>query len=92
MAQYEIIILVLISLIFIKLFFPSVISRYTGAPINISGTGAEPGDFFKLKESLQCAPGPGAKAAYYSRSDNAGGVCGDQQFVNDQMRKFNIMD
>lgn len=92
MAQYEIIILVLISLIFIKLFFPSVVSKYTGAPINITGTGAQPGDFFSLANNLGCVPGPSGTAAYFNRTDHTGGVCGDQQFVNDQMRKYNIVD
>jgi len=92
MANYELVILILLSLIFVKLFFPTLISRYTGAPINIKGTGQQPGDFFNLQESLSCAPGPSEKAAYYSRTDGPGGICTDQQFVNDQMRKFNIVD
>jgi len=92
-SNYEIVILILLGLIFIKLFFPQLVSKYSGAPINISGgTGAEPGAFFGLPDKLTCTPGPAKDAAYYNRTDNPGGICGDQQFVNDQMRKFNIVD
>jgi hypothetical protein len=89
-SNYEMIIILLLGLIFIKLFFPQLISKY--APISINGTGVEPGAFFGLKESLQCAPGPSKDAAYYSRTDAAGGICGDQQFVNDSLRKYQIVD
>jgi hypothetical protein len=83
-------IIVLLALIFVKMYFPSLVSKY--APLNITGTSQEPGDFFKLKNSLKCTPGPSADADYYSRTDTSGGVCGGQKFVNDQMRKFNIAD
>jgi len=91
-SNYELIILVLLGLIFVKLFFPQLISKYNvkGAPLNISGTGMEPGAFFGLPDKLECVPGPSKDAAYFNRTDNPGGICGDQQFVNDQMRKFKI--
>jgi len=88
--KYEVVIVILLALIFVKMFFPQIISKY--APLNINGTGVEPGEFFNLKNSLNCVAGPSKTADFYSRSDNPGGVCGGQQFVNEQMRKFNIVD
>jgi hypothetical protein len=99
-SQYEVIIVILLSLIFVKLFFPSLISKFhstrsgprTGAPLTISGTGVEPSDFFSLTNTIECLPGPGPKADYYNRSDTLGGVCGGGQFVNDQIKRYKIVD
>lgn len=87
----ETIMLILIVLMFIKIFFPKLfsgISRFRMMDINTTGTGQDPNMFWALKNELDCTTGPGPKADYYSRSDKPGGVCGGQQFVNDQMRKW----
>jgi len=90
---YEIIIIVLLSLVFIKMFFPKATSGYAlGYPLNVSGTGVEPRKFWDLNDTLACTPGPAKDASWYNRTSNPGGICGDQQFVNDAMRKYTIMD
>jgi hypothetical protein len=91
----ETIILVLLVLVFVKLFFPKLlagVSRFKMADINTTGTGKEPNMFWALKNDLECVTGPGPQADYYARSDKPGGVCGGQQFVNDQMRKWQYSD
>jgi hypothetical protein len=89
MAQSDTIILVLVALIFVKLFFPRLVSGF--AEINIQGTGQEPSDFWKLKDSLTCVPGPSKDSAYYSSSEGPGGICGDGKFVNQQMKNYKIV-
>jgi hypothetical protein len=88
----ETIMLILIVLVFVKLFFPKLlagVSRFKMADINTTGTGKDPNMFWALKNDLDCvAGGAGPNADYYARSDKSGGVCGGQQFVNDQMRKW----
>jgi hypothetical protein len=90
---YEIIIIVLLALVFVKMFFPKMMSGYMlGYPLNVSGTGVEPRKFWDLNDTLACTPGPSKDAAYFNRTSNPGGICGDQQFVNDAMRKYTIVD
>jgi hypothetical protein len=89
MAQSDTILLVLVVLIFVKLFFPRLISGF--ADISIQGTGKEPSDFWKLQNSLKCTPGPSNDSAYYSSNEGPGGICGDGQFVNQQMKNYKIM-
>jgi len=91
MFKSESIILILVVLIALKLFFPTLISTF-GAPIRISGTGKEPKEMWNLKNDMACTVGPGAKADFYSRSDRPGGVCNAQEFVNNQQEKYSILD
>lgn len=92
----ETIVLILLVLIFVKLFFPKLlngISRFRMAEINTVGTGRDPNMFWALKNDLECvAGGAGPQADYYARSDKPGGVCGGQKFVNEQMRKWQYAD
>jgi hypothetical protein len=95
MAQYDTIIVILLVLIFIKLYFPRLISNFgnmnlTPYSYDIQGTGKEPGDFFKLPVDLKCTPGPSKDSAYYS-TETPGGICGDGMFVNQQMKNYKIM-
>lgn len=95
MAQYDTIIVVLLVLIFIKLYFPRLISGFgnmnlTPYSYDIQGTGKEPGDFFKLPVDLKCTPGPSKDSSYYS-TETPGGICGDGMFVNQQMKNYKIM-
>jgi len=60
--KYEVVIVILLALIFVKMFFPQIISKY--APLNINGTGVEPGEFFNLKNSLNCVAGPSKTATF----------------------------
>jgi hypothetical protein len=89
MVQRDTILLILVALIFVKLFFPRIISGF--APIHIQGTGQQPSDFWNLKNSISCVPGPSKDSAYYSSSEGPGGICGDGQFVNQQMKKYSIL-
>ena len=95
-GQYDVIILVLLALIFVKLFFPRFVSGFSGFSLKPyaydiqEGTGKEPGDFFKLPVDLKCTPGPSADADYYT-TETVGGVCGGGQFVNQQMKNYKIM-
>ncbi len=95
-GQYDTIILVLLVLIFVKLFFPRLISGFSGVALqpyalDIQGTGKEPSDFFNLPVDLKCTPGPSADADYYTKDLTPGGVCGGGQFVNQQMKNYKIM-
>ncbi len=93
--QYDTIILVLLILIFVKLFFPRLISGFSGVSLspyelNIKGTGKEPGEFFNLPVDMKCTPGPSKDSSYYS-TERSGGICGDGEFVNQQMKKYMIV-
>lgn len=91
-SQYDTIILILLVLIFVKLFFPRLISGFALTPyaLDIQGTGKEPNEFWKLPVDMKCTPGPSKDSAYYS-TEHAGGVCGDGQFVNQQMKNYKIV-
>lgn len=95
-GQYDVIILILLALIFVKLFFPRVISGFSGLQLRPysydvqGGTGKEPGDFFKLPVDLKCTPGPSGDADYYT-TETTGGICGGGKFVNEQMKNYKIM-
>lgn len=94
-GQYDVVILVLLLLIFVKLFFPRLISGFGGVNLrpysyDIQGTGKAPGDFFNLPVDLKCTPGPSADADYYT-TERTGGICGGGNFVNQQMKNYKIM-
>ena len=95
MSQYDTIIVVLLALIFVKLYFPKLISGFSGVSLrpysyDIQGTGKEPGDFFKLPVDMKCTPGPSKDSSYYT-TETPGGICGDGMFVNQQMKNYKIM-
>lgn len=95
MSQYDTIIVVLLVLIFIKMYFPKLISGFGGVNLrpysyDIQGTGKEPGDFFNLPVDLKCTPGPSKDSSYYT-TETPGGICGDGMFVNQQMKNYKIM-
>jgi hypothetical protein len=93
-GQYDTIIVFLLVLIFVKLYFPKLISNFSmnmkPYSYDIQGTGNEPSDFFKLPVDLKCTPGPSKDSSYYS-TETSGGICGDGQFVNQQMKNYKIM-
>ena len=94
-GNYDLIIVVLLILIFLKLFFPRFVSGFNGFQLkpysyDIKGTDKEPGDFFKLPVDMKCTPGPSANADYYT-TERSGGICGGGQFVNQQMKNYKIM-
>jgi hypothetical protein len=94
-GQYDVVIVILLALIFIKLYFPKIVSNFSGVHLrpysyDIQGTGNEPSDFFKLPVDMKCTPGPSKDSSYYS-TETSGGICGDGQFVNQQMKNYKIM-
>ena len=94
-GNYDLIIVILLSLIFVKLFFPRLVSGFGSMSLrpysyDITGTNKEPGDFFKLPVDMKCTPGPSADADYYT-TETSGGICGGGQFVNQQMKNYKIM-
>ena len=95
-GQYDIIIVVLLLLIFLKMYFPKLVSGFGGMALrpysyDIQGTDKEPQDFFNLPVDLKCTPGPSKDADYYTRGLTPGGMCGGGQFVNEQMKNYKIM-
>lgn len=93
-GNYDLIIVVLLFLIFVKLFFPRLVSGFSAHlkpyAYDIQGTGKAPGDFFKLPVEMKCTPGPSSDADYYT-TETTGGICGGSQFVNQQMKNYKIM-
>ena len=59
-------------------------SGYSLRPTGIKVSGVKPGSIFDLPVKLDCVPGPLKTSAYYTQGLNPGGVCGDQEFVQDQ--------
>ena len=51
------------------------------AGINLDRSGDESSGVTKLPRETKCLPGPDSGASYYSK-----GICGDQAWVNKQMR------
>lgn len=72
----------------------STYTHHGGIPrdLNIKGTGADPSKLGNLKSSLSCAPGPSKDSAYYTSGLTPGGLCGDDAFVQAQMRDYSISD
>ena len=93
-GQYDTIIVILLAMIFVKLYFPKLISNFSmnlkPYSYDIQGTNQAPGDFFKLPVDMKCTPGPSKDSSYYS-TETPGGICGDGQFVNQQMKNYKIM-
>jgi hypothetical protein len=66
-----------------------------GSPITIkSGPNAQkdPKDLFGITPSVECVPGPGEKADYYTMGLTPGGLCGGSAMVRDQMRDYAVAD
>lgn len=68
-------------------------SNYMGSPLDIvmgAGAKAGPDSIFGLKNDVKCVPGPNADSAYYTEDLTPGGLCGDQEYVRNQMRDWSI--
>jgi len=59
-------------------------SGYSLRPTGIKVSGVKPGSIFDLPVKLDCVPGPLKTSAYYTQGLTPGGVCGGQEFVEDQ--------
>ena len=70
-------------------------STYEPAPIMITpgpNVSADPKSIFDIKPALDCVAGPSKDAAYYSSGLTPGGLCGDGDYVKDNMRDYAIAD
>lgn len=70
-------------------------SGYEPQPlVTVPGPSAAkaPASLFDIKPSLECTPGPSEKASYYTQGLTPGGLCGDGDFVRDQLRDYAITD
>lgn len=71
-----------------------VASGYSsGAPLMVNAgpsLAKQPASLFDLQNNLECTAGPAEKAAWYSRGLTPGGLCGDGQYVQAQMRDYAI--
>jgi len=68
-------------------------SYYEAAPLQTSPTAkasSGPQSIFDLRPNLECTPGPAEGASYYTNGLTPGGLCGDGEFVKNQLREFNI--
>ena len=68
-------------------------SYFEAAPLQTAPTGkasSGPQSIFDLKPSLDCTPGPSESASYYTNGLTPGGLCGDSEFVRNQLREFDI--
>lgn len=63
-----------------------IVDGYSKAPI--STNMKEKPDIFKSNVSLECVPGPGPNADYYT--NDMGGLCGVQEYVHDLGHKYKI--
>jgi hypothetical protein len=90
MAKWsKIVIIALLLAILYHVRYPA--STFTPAPL-VTKSNAPTGDMFDLKHSLECTAGPSEKAAYYSKGLAPGGMCGDNDYVRQQIRDYDITD
>lgn len=68
-------------------------SRFEPAMLQTTPTAkasSGPQSIFDIRPDLQCTPGPAENASYYTNGLTPGGLCGDGDFVRNQLREFNI--
>ena len=79
-------VLVVLVFMFFKCF---MCMRKSGYKLSPEIIGVDPvvqgGDLNKLPYTMDCVPGPGKDASYYTKDLTPGGFCGDQKFVRDSM-------
>jgi hypothetical protein len=95
MVVHAVIILLLLAILYqvcrpsrsVSMFVPA------SAPLETKSQGGDrPASIFGLTPSLECTPGPSEKASYYTSGLTPGGLCGDGDFVRDEMRVYSISD
>ncbi len=67
-------------------------ARDPGPIVTEQRTPGRPASIFDLKTDVECTPGPSEKAAYYTSGLSPGGLCGDGDYVRDELRDFAISD
>lgn len=71
----------------------SSVSAFQPAPLDTKPTSSlarQATSVVDLSPSLECTPGPSEKAAYYTKGLTPGGLCGDGELVQSQIRDFSI--
>jgi hypothetical protein len=72
---------------------PAVSYYMEAAPLVTNSTGpSRPESIFAIQPSLECTPGPGEKSSYYSSGLTPGGLCGDGDYVRQELREYSIAD
>jgi len=93
MVTHALIIGLLVAILVIQLRTPTTVSTFIPAPIETKPTSAvarKGGSLFDMKPSLECTPGPSENASYYTMGLTPGGLCGDGEAVQSQLRDFSI--
>ena len=81
-----VLVLAIVMLMYVKCFMGMKKSGYKLSPEPVDVSPMIDGDAVsKLPYSLECVPGPGKDAAYYTKDLTPGGFCGDQALVRDAM-------
>ena len=81
-----VLVLAIVVLMYVKCFMGMKKSGYKLSPEPVDVSPIIDGDAItKLSYSLECVPGPGKDAAYYTKDLSPGGFCGDQALVRDSM-------
>ena len=81
-----VLVLTIVVLMYVKCFMGMKKSGYKLSPESIDVSPMVSGDAIsKLPYTLDCVPGPGKGAAYYTKDMTPGGFCGDQALVRESM-------
>jgi len=83
----------LLIVVVVMLYRQGKSSGYEPGPLMTTPTAkasAGPQSIFEIRPDLQCTPGPAENASYYTNGLTPGGLCGDGDFVKNQLREFNI--
>ena len=81
-----VLVLAIVVLMYVQCFMGMKKSGYKLAPEDINVEPLISGDAItKLPYKMDCVPGPGKDAAYYTKDMSPGGFCGDQALVRESM-------
>ena len=81
-----VLVIAILALMYVKCFMGMKKSGYRLSPEPVEVEPMISGDAItKLPYTLDCVPGPGKDAAYYTKDLTPGGFCGDQALVRESM-------
>ena len=81
-----VLVIAILALMYVKCFMGMKKSGYKLSPEPVDVEPMISGDeITKLPYTLDCVPGPGKDAAYYTKDLTPGGFCGDQALVREAM-------
>lgn len=86
-SQFALVLVIaIVVLMYVKCFMGMKKSGYRLSPEPVEVEPMISGDAItKLPYTLDCVPGPGKDAAYYTKDLTPGGFCGDQALVRESM-------